>query len=204
MRAGGRGDTECVGAKIKLDRGLGADGQAVADRAHVDAAILRRSAGIKKVQLEETVLGGGLGQRHAHDAARGVAVERDSDGAAIVDQHFEIAPRLVRADIVKRQDKLARRHVALRHRHEYLAPSAEIGEAQPSEETDIGDRYGRQQANRARRSGRRQRRGHGRRGDIGKRYVSRHGGPHLRLRGAVERCRRRHAQGEQDTRGIHD
>ena len=153
---GGRGDTECIGAEIKLDRGLGADGQAVADRAHVDAAILRRSAGIKKIQLEETVLGGGLGQRHAHDTARGVAVERDCDGASIVDQHFEIAPRLVRADIVKRQDELARRHVALRHRHENLAPSAEIGEAQPGEETDIGDRYGRQQTNRARRSGRKE------------------------------------------------
>ena len=57
---GGRGDIECAGAEIDLDRGLGADGQAVADVAHVDAAILRRGAGIEKVELEETVLGAGL------------------------------------------------------------------------------------------------------------------------------------------------
>jgi hypothetical protein len=178
--------------------------QAVADRAHVDAAILRRGAGIKKIQLEETVLGDGLGQRHAHDTARGVAIERDCDGTAIVDQHLEIAPRLVRADVVERQDELARRHVALRHRHENLAPSAEIGEAQAGEKTDIGDRYGRQQPNCARRSGGSRRRGRGCRGDIGKQSVSRHGGPDLRLRCAVECRRRRQAQGEHDTRGIHD
>ena len=136
------GDIEPAGrTDIDLDRGLRPDGQAVADIAHVDAAIGRGGAGIEKRELEIAVLGPGLAQRHAHGAVAAFAVEHDRGDGAVVDLHFEIAPRLVGAEIVEHQHEIARRHVAvLRQRHEQLAVAAEIGEAQAVGEADIGER----------------------------------------------------------------
>ena len=50
-------------------RGFGPDRQAVADIAHVDAAILRRRARIEEGELEEAVRGLVLRERHADGAA---------------------------------------------------------------------------------------------------------------------------------------
>ena len=157
----GRGrDVECARTEIDLDRGLGPDGQAVADIAHVDAAIERRRAGIEKREFQVAVLRLGVAERNADDAAAAFAVEHDGGDGAVVDLHFEIAPRLVGAEIVEHQHQIARRHVAaLRQRHEQFAMAAQIGETQAVDEADIGERDLGERAAWTRRGGR----GHGRR-----------------------------------------
>jgi hypothetical protein len=72
-----------------------------------------------------------------------MAVEHERDSAAIVDQHLEITLGLVCADIIEHQNELARRHLALRHRHKDVALPAEIGKAEAGEKADIGERHGR-------------------------------------------------------------
>ena len=80
-----------IRSDIDFDRGFRPDRHAVADITHVDAAIERRGAGIKKRQLEIAVLGPHLAERNADDAAAAFTVERDRGDGAIIDLHFEIA-----------------------------------------------------------------------------------------------------------------
>ena len=156
---------------IDFETRLRPDGDAVADIAHIDAPIGRHGAGIEKRQLEKTVFGSGPAQRDADDAIATLAVERNRSDGAVIDPHFEMAPRLISAHIVQRQHELARRHIGiLRQRYEQVVVTAEIGEAQTVDEADIGKRHlgdetarSRHQARRGRRlAGSSLRRGRGR------------------------------------------
>ena len=114
----------------------------IADVAHVDAAIERRGAGIEKRELEITVLRAGCcPTARGRSRSRLLPSSTIAVDGAVVDLHFEIAPRLVGADIVKHQHRVAGRDVvALRQRHEQFVMAAEIGETQTVDEADIGER----------------------------------------------------------------
>jgi hypothetical protein len=83
-----------------------------------------------------------------------LAVERNCGRRAVVDLHFEIAPRIVSRDIVKDQYEVVHRHpAALRQRHEDIVATTQIGETQTVDEADIRDRHLGEEAVRPRRRG---------------------------------------------------
>ena len=140
QRDGGR-DIELVRTEIDLDRAFRANGQAVADIPYVDAAVYRCGARIQKRDFQVAVFRHRVAERNAHNAVGALAVQNDRGDGTIVDLNFEIAPRLMRAQIVERQYQIADRDVAaLRQRHEEFAMSPQIGKAQPVGEADIGQR----------------------------------------------------------------
>ena len=101
----------------------------------------RGRARIEEREFQEPVLGLGLAERDAHGAPGAFAVERDRRDAAVVDQDFEAAARLVGAHVVDDEHQLAGGDVgALRQRHEQLAAAAEIGEAKAVAEADVAER----------------------------------------------------------------
>src|SRR6185312_10937730 len=101
QRSGGGNVGTGAESDLDLDRGLRPDGQAVAYIAHVDAAVLRGRAGIEEGELQKAVARLGIGERDADDTARTFAVKGDRRRAAVVDQHFDAAPRLVCAYVIE-------------------------------------------------------------------------------------------------------
>ncbi len=125
-------DIELVRTEIDLDRALRANGQAVADIPYVDAAVYRCGARIQKRDFQVAVFRHRLAERNAHNAAGALAVQNDRGDRTIVDLNFEIAPRLMRAQIVEHQYQIADRDVAaLRQRHEEFAMSPRLAKRSP-------------------------------------------------------------------------